>query len=186
MEQVLDRARARYGATPPTLDFVQAELANAYGAAGQHAKAEQLLRDGLERARKQFGSADPRTAAAMGQLGMNLVQQRNWAEAEPLLRRALAIRQARLPDDWVTFDSRSLLGGLLLDRKIYAEAEPLLVSGYEGLQARAARIPARYEKRLAEAGARVVALYAAWGQNDKAEKWRARLSTATKPARPGP
>ena len=107
-------------------------------------------------------------------------------EAEPLLRQALAIRQAKLPDDWVTFDTRSLLGGLLLDRKNFAEAEPLLVSGYEGLQAREARIPARYKKRLAEAGARVVALYAAWGQNDKAEKWRARLSTATKPARPGP
>jgi hypothetical protein len=108
------------------------------------------------------------------------------AEAEPLLRQALAIRQKTLPDDWATFDTQSLLGGILLDRKDYAEAEPLLVSGYEGLEARAARIPAPIRNRLPEAGARVVALYTAWGQNGKAAAWRARLSSSAQPARPGP
>jgi hypothetical protein len=74
----------------------------------------------------------------------------------------------------------------LLDRKNYAEAEPLLVSGYEGRMARAAKIPAPIWNRLPEAGARVVALYVAWGQNDKAEQWRARLSSAANPTQPGP
>jgi hypothetical protein len=83
-------------------------------------------------------------------------------------------------------DDLSMLGGVLLDLKKYDEAEPLLVSGYEGLEARAAKIPAPIRNRLPDAGRRVVALYEARGQNDKAADWRARLFSVAKPARTGP
>ena len=45
-----------------------------------------------------------------------------------------------LPDDWRTFNARSLLGGSLLGQKKYAEAEPLLLSGYEGMKQREDKI----------------------------------------------
>jgi serine/threonine protein kinase len=182
MEQVLDRVRARYRATPPSLAFVQRQLAIAYAAAGQPAKAEKLLRDGLERARKQFGSADPRTAAAMAALGTNLILQRNWVAAEPVLRECLSIFETAQSDDWRTFDTRSQLGGSLMGQGKFAEAEPLVLAGFEGLKAREAKIPAPVKSRLSEAAARIVKLYEAWGKNDKAAEWRATVSPAAQPA----
>jgi hypothetical protein len=80
------------------------------------------------------------------------------ARAEPLLREAPAIRAKRSPDDWLTFETRSLLGGSLLGRKAYAEAEPLLLQGYGGLKARDAEIPAAHKDTLAQAGQRIIEL----------------------------
>jgi hypothetical protein len=78
------------------------------------------------------------------------------------------------------------LGGSLLGQAKFAEAEPLILAGYEGLKAREAKIPARARPRLPEAATRIVKLYDAWGKNDRAAEWRARLSSAAKTARPGP
>jgi len=61
-----------------------------------------------------------------------------------------------------------------------------MLSGHAGMKARESRIPAPQKKRLGEAGARIVALYDAWGKKEKADEWRKRLATevvATKPAR---
>ena len=104
----------------------------------------------------------------------------NAAAARALASDCLEIRRRKAPDDWRTFDSRSLLGACLLGEKNYAEAEPLLIQGYEGMKARETRLPALGKKRLAEAAARMVQLYDAWGKKDQADDWR----KAT-PARPG-
>jgi hypothetical protein len=47
---------------------------------------------------------------------------------------------AHRPDEWTTFNTRSLFRGSLLGQKKYAEAEPLSVSGYEGMKARSSQI----------------------------------------------
>jgi hypothetical protein len=125
------------------------------------------------------------TATALARL--RLIQQKP-AEAEPPARRALAIRLDRHPDHWTRFDALSLLGAALAGQKKYAEAEPLLISGYEGLKEREERIPFLWrKKRPAEAGARIVALYDAWGKKDKADAWRKRLKEekADSPPTPG-
>jgi hypothetical protein len=93
-------------------------------------------------------------------------------EAEPLLRACLAIQTKKAPDEWRTFETRSLLGASLLGQKKYAEAEPLLLQGYEGMKAREAKIPAPSKKNLAEAVARIIQLYDAWGKKDRARAWR--------------
>jgi hypothetical protein len=183
-KQVLDRARARYGSTPPTLTFVHTQLAKAYATAGQDIKAEKLLRSGLELAREQFGAADLRTAAALSQLGTNLIHQAHWTEAETILRECLAIREKAQPDDWSTFNTRSQLGGILLGQGKFAEAEPLILAGYDGLGARATKIPAQGKSRLQEAAARVVNLYETWGRKDKANEWQKKLAEAKAPAKP--
>ena len=109
-------------------------------------------------------------------------------DAEPLVRECLSIREKRIPDDWLTFNARSRLGGLLLEQKRYAEAEPLLVSGYEGLKQREASIPANVKKRLREAVERLVQFSEAIGKLDEAAKWRKELETAkireSQPAKP--
>ena len=68
----------------------------------------------LEQAKKQYGADDPRTGGLMAQLGSNLLQQKKYAQAELLLREALAIRAKSQPDAWTTFNTQSLLGGALL------------------------------------------------------------------------
>ena len=103
-----------------------------------------------------------------------MLKQRRWADAEPVLRECLAIREAVLPEDWSTSAGRSSLGASLLGQGKYAEAEPLLIRGYEGLKARVSGIPPRSRSRLAEAGGRIVALYEAWGKPEKAAEWRAK------------
>jgi hypothetical protein len=120
----------------------------------------------------------------MAQLGSNLLQQQKWSEAEPVLRECLAICVKARPDDWYTFDTRSVLGAVLAGQKKYAEAEPLIVSGYEGLKAREAKIPPPAKVYLAEAAGRIVPLYQAWGQKEKAAAWREKLAASTQMTRP--
>ena len=74
-------------------------------------------------------------------LAVFLKSQNQLAEAEPLIREALTIREKTQPDAWTTFNTQSLLGGALLGQKKYAEAEPLLLKGYEGLKQRETTIP---------------------------------------------
>ena len=78
--------------------------------AGQFAKAEPISRSFLEQARQQFGTDDPRTVGQMAVLGSNLLRQRKYNDAEPLLRDCLQVRQAKQPDAWNTFNAQSLLG----------------------------------------------------------------------------
>ena len=72
-----------------------------------------------------------------------------------------------------------MVGAALAGQKKYAEAEPLMIEAYEGLKEREARIPFLWrKKRPAEAGARIVDLYDAWGKKDKAAEWRNKLENA--------
>ncbi|MFI5460455.1 MAG: tetratricopeptide repeat protein [Isosphaerales bacterium] len=158
-----------------TLDLTL-DLAGLLDRTGRGAEAEPLFREGLDAARKRFGPNDLRTAGIMAVFGNSLVQQGKWTAAEPVLRDCLAIREKTQTDDWTTFNTRSTLGGSLLGQKKYAEAEPLIVSGYEGMKAREAKIPPPGKPRFTEAAERVVKLYEAWGKNGKAAEWRAKLA----------
>ena len=160
-----------------TLDLT-IDLAGLLDRTGRGALAEPLFRDALEGARKRFGPADPRTARILAPLGLCLIRQGHWTEAEPVLREALAIREKSEPDEWTTFNTRSLLGGSLRGQKKYVEAEPLILGGYEGMKVREAKIPPPGKPRLTDAAERVVTLYEAWGKHDDAAKWRARLAKA--------
>jgi hypothetical protein len=158
-----------------TLDLTL-DLANLLYRSGRGADAEPLFRAALGPFRQRFGPADPRTAGILAPLGLSLIQQGKWTEAEPVLRECLAIRAKVQPDEWTTFNTRSLLGSSLLGQKEYAEAEPLIVSGYEGMKARAARIPPPGRPRFTEAAERVLQLYEAWGKPEKVAEWRAKLA----------
>ncbi len=116
-------------------------------------------------------------AAELATLGLTLLQAKAFAEAEPLVREALAIREMAQPNDWSTFNSKSLLGGALLGEKKYAEAEPLLLDGYRGMKEREAKIPPAGKVRLTEATERLAELYDALGKKDEATKWRKELQS---------
>ena len=167
-EETLAARTTRHGADNLRTLTTRYDLATAYQARGDSARAESMLRDVLAAREKALGPEHPAVAQTLTALGRNLLGQQKWADAEPLLRRALATWDAKRPDDWTRFDTRSLLGESLLGREKYAEAEPLLLSGFEGLKAHEAKLDASRKGFPAVAGERVVRLYEAWGKPEKA------------------
>jgi tetratricopeptide (TPR) repeat protein len=89
-----------------------------------------------------------------------------------LLLQCLTTRERTMPDSWLTFRSKSLLGGALLDLKEYADAERLLLAGYEGMKKQEAKLPPQGKAWLTEAVERLVQLYEATDKKDEAAKWR--------------
>jgi tetratricopeptide (TPR) repeat protein/tRNA A-37 threonylcarbamoyl transferase component Bud32 len=156
-----------------TLMWVSEALQDAYIQAGQTDKAVTLSREQLEKGRAELPSDGLPLARLKGQAGYTLLKVKDWAGAEPLLRESLAVREAKEPDLWSTFNAKSLLGEALLGRKAYGEAEPLLRAGYEGLKARAGRIPVRFKAlRLVETLDRLIALAEATGTAEEVKKWK--------------
>ena len=119
------------------------------------------------------GIATPAYAGELAALGLLLLKQQKWADAEPILRESLAIREKTQPDHWSTFNTQSLLGGALLGQKKYASAEPLLLKGYEGMRAREKTIPPQATIRIPESLDRLIELTTATNKPDEVKKWQA-------------
>ena len=179
LETALERGRKCPGGLPVSLAWLPGALAETYERDGQLAKAEAIHRDLLKQAQQQFSAKDPRTAAVLVQLGDNLLKQKKFTAAEPLLRDCLKVREAKLPDDWTTFNARLALGEALAGQKKYADAEPLLLEGYNGMKERQDKMPLLVRSiRLTAALQRLVRLYEATNQKEKAADWRKKLEEA--------
>jgi tetratricopeptide (TPR) repeat protein len=174
VEETLGRYKAKLSVDHPDVVDTIGMLARIYQAAGRVAEALPLLEETLRQYTARFGAYHPNTLSAMIDLARAYLGDRP-AQAEKLMRECLAIREKNSPDDWLTFETRNLLGACLLGQKKYRMAETLLIDGYEGLKAREARIPAPARKRVADAALRIVALYNSWSKPDKAAEWKARL-----------
>jgi len=172
---LLEEAR-RAAKEHPQLNWIRGPLRHAYSAVGEDVKLADILLEELPDARRSLPKEGPELAGMLAQIGLGLLQGKRWAEAEPLLRECVGIRERTQPDSWSTFNSRSMLGGALLGQQKYADAEPLLLDGYEGMRAREATIPPPGRARPAEAIQRLVELYEATGKAEQADKWRAELS----------
>ena len=125
--------------------------------------------------RKSRGNGDSCYTGPMAVNGLALLKLKAWSDTEPVLRESLTIREKRLPDSWMTFNAKSMVGGALLGRKQYAQAEPLLVAGYAGMKQREAKIPNRGKVRLIEALERLIQLYEARNSPVQAGKWKVEL-----------
>ncbi len=157
----------------PRLRGVHAPLLDGYLKAGRTKDAVRLIGAMLADARKQLPKDSPQLAGRLAMAGLSLLQVHAFAEAEPLLRECLAIREKTQPDAWTTFNTMSLLGGVLLGQKKHAEAEPLLLAGFEGMKKREKTIPPAGLVRLREALDRLIELSTATNKPDEAKKWRA-------------
>ena len=151
-------------------------LADCYDRLHQPENAEPLWRELATFWKEKAGSDSPEFAAELHPLGASLLRQQKYSEAESVLRECLAIRENTQPDEWTTYSTKSLLGGCLLAQKKFAKAEPLLLAGYEGLNQREAKLPQNAKnRRLLESLERLVQLYEATGDDDKAAEWRTKL-----------
>jgi serine/threonine protein kinase/tetratricopeptide (TPR) repeat protein len=160
-------------------------LAGCYELQGSHAEAEELLLKLISTRKEGDGAKSVEVAGWMRRLGVNMLKQQKFVDSEPYLREALAIGEEKLPDDWTTFHARNLLGGSLAGQKKYDQAESLLASGYEGMEAREAKIPPLDKGYLLDAFDRLVDFYDATGKADEAAKWR-KTRDELKPDAPEP
>jgi tetratricopeptide (TPR) repeat protein len=147
-------------------------LVDLYGAQGKPHLAEPALRELADFARGKDGPDSLAYASQLVRLAHNLLQQRKFAEAEPVARNCLTIRAEKEPDAWSTFYSQWLLGGALLAQKKYPEAEPYLVQGYAGLKAREAKLPKNIRDQLTQGLEWLVHLHDARGNKAEADRLR--------------
>ena len=161
-------------------------LALGYQASGQLDLALPISVEAASLWKQKAGAHSPGYATALGQLGLVQLESRMWAQAESTLRECLAIQELRQPDEWSTFNTRSVLGGALLGQKRYDEAEPLLRAGYEGMTRRADKILLRNRVCLREALDRLIAFAEATNKPDDAKAWKAeRAKWPANPPKPG-
>jgi eukaryotic-like serine/threonine-protein kinase len=174
-EQMLAKLKEELGPDHPATLRCMNALAHTYLGSGRQDEALTLFEEALAKMRKHLGPDHSRTLDCMGNLAGAYLEAGMLDRAEPLLRECLAIRTKHMPDDWLTFNTRSMLGAALAGQKKYTDAEPLLVEGYEGMKQREAKIPTEGKIRLMEALESLVALYEATAQKDKAAAWRKKL-----------
>jgi tetratricopeptide (TPR) repeat protein len=167
-------------------DPIVTSLIACYEQLRQFGQAEVSRRKWLAVVKERSGADSVAYASELAALGRNLFEQKKSSEAETALRESLPVLEKRQPDDWLTFDTQSMLGAAVLSQKKYAEAEPLLRKGYEGMQKRAAMIPPHWRLfRLTDAAERLVRLYDALEKKDEAAKWRNELAALRKPPKVG-
>jgi serine/threonine protein kinase/DNA-binding SARP family transcriptional activator len=171
-EQVHEQRATKLGADHPETLTTLGNLAFALESAKRFDQATAKCREMLEAQARGVSTDHQNRAGVLGLLGACLLETGKPAEAEPVLRECLVIREKQQPDDWMTFNTKSLLGGALASQHKYAEAEPLLLAGYEGMDGRAATIPPQNQPRLTAARERLIQLYDAWGKTDGAALWR--------------
>jgi tetratricopeptide (TPR) repeat protein len=140
------------------------------------AEADQVYAEYVPLLRAKLPADDYELTHAITLWSVTLIDEEKFADAEPLARESLALRQRQTADDWRVFNSQHLVGASLLGQKRYAEAEPLLISGYEGMKQRENKISADFKLRVKESLQRIVQLYEATGQSEKAAEWKKTLT----------
>jgi tetratricopeptide (TPR) repeat protein len=175
-EKTLQSVKDKLGDDHPYTLKTANNLALTYQNTGKLALALPLYEETLKRRRKKFPLDHPDVLQSMTSLAGGYQAEGKPEKAEPILRESLAALEKNQPDDWRTFDTKSLLGAALLGQKKYAEAEPLLLAGYLGMKDRASKLPAPHRGRLIEHMERLVQLYEGMGKQNKANEWRKKLA----------
>lgn len=156
-------------------------LALALGNQGKQAEMESLLRAALKGRRQLLDDSDPLTLKTMHALATVLRDLGKNDEAESLFREALDRAEKVWPNGhYLTEHFRRGLGVQLTALHRYEEAETLLLLSHE----RDLSLLSAGHPNLVEGVEKLVELYEAWGKEDRAAEWRAKLpqNSTTKPA----
>ena len=159
-----------------TAPLIVANIAIVLEQLQQFEQAEKWRRKMVTMAIKRDGKESVFCNTQQGRLGYNLLKQKKFVEAEPVLRECLSFRDKTWPDSWMRSSSQLMLGVALLGQKKSTEAEPLLRAGYDGLEKHEAQIPeAAKDILLRDTLEQLVQLYEAQGMMDHAEEWRKKV-----------
>jgi eukaryotic-like serine/threonine-protein kinase len=159
-----------------------AALGACYRVTNRVAESHRLLETALSSYETEFGKASgsPHVASVMCQFGLTFVREAEFAEAEAMLRRALAhYDHPEMIPLGLRLHPRpravSGLGQALAGQGKFAEAEPLVVQAFEELQANEQRIAGDRSGVVRDACDAVIALYTAWGKPEKVAEWKQKI-----------
>ena len=181
--------------------FLSRHLAAAYRSAGQADKAVPILEQMVAQSQAMRGQDHFNSICHANTLASTYLQIGRLDDAEQMLRQSHDHCLRTIPNNWVMFNTMSLLGEALMRQHDYASAESLLLDGYHGLVERKNLIPPFFrlierggtgwigidvsssKTRVAEAIERLIQLYEAWheeqpddGFDAKAVQWRQKLN----------
>lgn len=148
----------------PFLLFVTGNLGAAYLMNDQAIDAIEPLETTYDQRRDTLGDDNSETRIAAESLMTAYLRTGKYTKALPLISASLATREDEDPENWITFNAKSMLGGCLLGLGEIDEAESYIISGYNGLKAQEKDIPPQYKPRVAEALEPVIDFYQARGQ----------------------
>jgi serine/threonine protein kinase/tetratricopeptide (TPR) repeat protein len=179
-EDALKRTKRSAGFPLTPVDM--AALGACYRATHRLAESHEFLQTKLASLEAAPGDDGirPQVALVRGQLGLTLLREGLFAQAETMLRRSLAgyddpgLRPLHLrlhPRQ----QAMSGLGQALAGQGKFAEAEPLVVQAFQELQANEHRIAGDRAGMVREARDAMLALYTAWGKPEKIAEWTANL-----------
>jgi tetratricopeptide (TPR) repeat protein len=182
-ERYLKLSEATYGPKHETTAWALRCFAYACMRAGALDKADRLLEDALEIECKGDDSVARRIGKAntLGWQAQLRLLQRRYAEAEKLVREALATFERLSPNNQRRFYWMSVLGEALSGQGRQAEAERHLLDGYRGMKQQEAVMPAIDRRRLSTACERLVRFYELTHQPEKALEWQGILSASPPP-----
>ena len=126
---------------------MRSNLAELYWKLGK-TEAEPILRNVIEVRRRVLGEKHPNTANGLALLGEMKMDEKQYGEAEMLLRQALSIQETEAPNEWKRFYNQGLLGEVLNRVGQRTEAKVLLQSAVEGLLQRQETIPHEKEPAI--------------------------------------
>ncbi len=165
LQQVLRMRRAVLADDNPAIGRTLFNLAVAQFVRGEHAAAEPLYREALDRMRRAYGPEHIDVVWATASLGRNEYRLGRLAEAERNLRWALEVDTPDgklLPPDFARMAAAMV--SLLMDQRRWAEAEPL------ALRVLAIRDSMR-DTLARSAAAQVAELYRGWGKPERAAEY---------------
>jgi eukaryotic-like serine/threonine-protein kinase len=172
----------REGQVVTSWDVTAGDLLIAYGQAGKSAEAVKLIDELLADESKVSKLDGSRLRSFLMSACRGLLELKQFAKAEPICLRNLALHEKHAANyqilPWRLARAQSFLGAVLCGQKKYAEAEPLLVAGFETLRKYEQDIPMIRPEVLPDAIQRLVDLYKATGETDKAERFRKELEAA--------
>ena len=158
LEHCLEYQKAIHTIQSPITGAVFRDLAWAYVDARQPQKAIKLSRPFVEALRRRKPVYYGELAGVLMPLGRALTAVGKPAEAEPILRECLALREKHQPASWPMATAQAVLGATLLELKKRDEAETLLLAGFEGMRNRNPAYPAALRRqRLSAVAVNLVA-----------------------------
>jgi tetratricopeptide (TPR) repeat protein len=180
-KQVFETQTTQFGQDDPDTLQTMFNLAFAYYRTGRHDQADLLSRDLLDRRKIRNGPQSGPVFNALSLLGMNLVAQKKYTDAEQAIRECLFLAEKNKEPEMHRFRIMNMLGLALAGQGKHAAAEKLLLDGYEGLSRFESSIPAPWKWFLVVAASNVAQFYELTGELEKARLWREKVKGTAQP-----
>lgn len=169
LHEALVMRRTLLGDEHPDVANSLSNLGSSLQKQGKYQEAEPFLREALVLRRKLLGNEHPSTLTSLSLLAFLMAAQEAYEDAEPLYREALALTLAQHGESQRLIGYfQSELGACLLGMHRYAEAETMLVQALPILETKYGPEHVHIQR----ARERLVSLYTAWGQPEKAQPYQ--------------